>query len=184
MVNQATHTTQLKITVNTRRMLNGAQFRQAGKAVEHLYYLELFATNPAYSDNRAWFVSWERTGLDLAVRAQPPVGKPADILYLTTQGSEAHRIEFRVSSGDGVALGKLVALFQRLDKIRPSLSADFTKDDRVRVLTTDSDLAGALFGPVQQALGKDTPLADRFRHLATEALLALSDSDVTSIESS
>jgi hypothetical protein len=182
MVHQATKTTKLKITVNTRRMLNGAQFRHTGKAVEHLYYLEVFATNPAYTDNPGWFVSWERTGLDLAVRAQPPVEKPEDILWLTTQGSEAHWIEFRVSSGGEDALGKLVALFQRLDKIRPSLSADFTKDDRVEALTTDSDIAGVLFGPVQQVLGKDTPLADRFRHLATDALLALSDSDIISIK--
>jgi hypothetical protein len=183
MVNQATPTTKLKITVNTRRMLNGAQFRHAGKAVGHLYYLELFGTNPAYSDNPAWFVSWERTGLDLAVRAQPPVGKPADILYLTTQGSEAHWIEFRVSSGDEVVLDRLIALFQRLDKIRPSLGADLTKDERVKLLTTDSDLVRALLGPVQQVLGKHTPLADRFSQLATEALLALSDSDITSIKS-
>jgi hypothetical protein len=165
-------------------MLNGAQFRHVGKAVEHLYYLELFARNPAYCENQAWFASWERTGLDLAVRMHPPVAKPADILCLTTQGSEAHWIEFRVSSGEEAALEGLIALLQRLDKVRPSLVAVATKEDRVKVLTTDSDLAGALFGPVERVLGKDIPAAARFTHLATEALLALGDSDVTSIESS
>jgi hypothetical protein len=109
----------LTVTVNTSRMPHGSEFKRIHKAVEHLYYLTLFSSVPAYSGRTDTWESWLQVGTDLGVREAPRAAAPAD-RYVESIYSGAREVRI-TARGNAQALDKLAALLQSMDGIEAQL---------------------------------------------------------------
>jgi len=173
----------LNVTIDTSRMLDGAQFRHASKGVERLYYLLLFSTAPAYTGKVEPWVFWTAQGVNLSVREAPPGAAILDRLRISISPG-ARRIGLRATGGHKEALEKLRNVLAEIDKIRPSV-AELSDSERPAMVMANTAIASALVEPLQKALAQSGIRKEEraaLENVLHQALAGLTDREITSMD--
>jgi len=179
----AVATDRLAVTVQTRRMPHGSEFKRIHKAVEHLYYLVLFSTAPDYRGRSETWESWLRIGTDLGVREAPHAVQPAD-RYVDSLYSGARETRI-TAAGNGKVLEQVARLLKAVDALLPAL-AEQSAGERGSAALADATVQAEIAVPLASALraahlrGEDS---DRLSDLLRQSLVSLTVADVTGISS-
>jgi hypothetical protein len=171
----------LTVTLNAERMPNSTQLFRQAKAVEHLYYANLYRTAPYSGSPDAW-LAWLQMGFAAGLK-EPPASRREDRLHRTVR-SEGKLTEICVSTSNEEALRTLFGLLRDLEDLRPSVAG---KSDAERVKALEAS------NPIQTELVK--PLVDALRHAALRkaevenfaemvdvALASLTDNEIVSAD--
>ena len=181
MATKVDQTTSLSVSVATRRMLHGTQFKRICKAVEHLYYVILFSSVPTYRGRPGVWESWLSVGTDLAVRI-PPSGVAREDQYLDSVHSQPREVSI-VVHGNRDAIGELCRALQAIDSARASIAAS---GEELLAATALGDTAvhDSLVGPLESAL-ETAKLGEsqsaRFIALLAQSVASLIVEDVTGL---
>jgi hypothetical protein len=171
----------LTVTLNATRMPNSTQLFRQAKAVEHLYYANLYRT-PQYSGSPDSWLTWLQMGFAAGLK-EPPASHREDRLHRNVR-SEGRRTEISVSTPNEEALQALATLLTDLESLRPSVAGQ-SDADRVKALeATDpiqSQLVEPLFDALHQAMLR-TAEVDNFTEMVDVALAALTDNEITSAD--
>ena len=171
----------LTVTLNAERMPNSTQLFREAKAVEHLYYANLYGT-PAYSGSSDSWLAWLQMGFAAGLK-EPPASRREDRLHRTVR-SEGRLTEIRVSTPNEEALRTLATLLTDLEGLRPSVAGQ-SDADRVKALeATDpiqSQLVKPLMGALHQAELRKGEVDD-FTEMLDISLAALTDNEITSAD--
>jgi hypothetical protein len=169
----------LTVTLNADRMPNSTQLFREAKAVEHLYYANLYRTHP-YSGSPDSWLAWLQMGFGAGLK-EPPASRREDRLHRTVR-SEGRLTEIRVSTPNEEALRTLATLLTDLEGLRPSVAGK-SDSDRVKVLEASDQIQSQLVKPVLDALHQAElrkAEVDNFTEMLDFALAALTDSEITS----
>jgi hypothetical protein len=171
----------LTVTLNAERMPNSTQLFRQAKAVEHLYYANLYANAP-YSGSPDSWLAWLQMGFAAGLK-EPPASRPEDRLRRTVR-SEGRLTEIRVSTPNEEALRTLATLLTDLEGLRPSVAGK-SDTDRVNALELTNPIQSQLVKPLleawQQAELRKTEI-DNLTEMLDVALAALTDNDITSAD--
>jgi hypothetical protein len=171
----------LTVTLNAERMPNSTQLFRQAKAVEHLYYANLYQSAPYSGSPDAW-LAWLQMGFAAGLK-EPPASRREDRLHRTVR-SEGRLTEIRVSTPNEEALRTLAMLLRDLEGLRPSVAG---KSDAHRVKALEatepiqSELVKPLLGALHQAELRK-PEVDDFTEMLDIALAALTDNEITSTD--
>jgi hypothetical protein len=171
----------LTVTLNAERMPNSTQLFRQAKAVEHLYYANLYGTAP-YSGSPDTWLAWLQMGFAAGLK-EPPASRREDRLHRTVR-SEGRLTEIRVSTPNEEALRTLASLLRDLEALRPSVAGK-SDADRVKVLEATNPIHTELVKPLLDAL-RHAELrkaeVDNFAEMVDVALAALTDNEIVSTE--
>lgn len=171
----------LTVTLNAERMPNSTQLFRQAKAVEHLYYANLYGISP-YSGSPDMWLAWLQMGFAAGLK-EPPASRREDRLHRTVR-SEGRLTEIRVSTPNEDVLRTVASLLRDLEGLRPSVAGK-SDADRIKALEMTNPIQSQLVKPLleawQQAELRKTEVDD-FTEMLGVALAALTDNDITSAE--
>jgi hypothetical protein len=171
----------LTVTLNANRMPNSTQLFRQAKAVEHLYYANLYRTAP-YSGSPDSWLTWLQMGFAAGLK-EPPASRSEDRLHRNVR-SEGKLTEITVSTPNEQALQTLATLLTDLEGLRPSVAGQ-SDADRVKTLEANDAIQSQLVKPLFDALHQAelrTAEVDDFTEMLDVALAALTDNEITSAE--
>jgi hypothetical protein len=171
----------LTFTLNAARMPNSTQLFRQAKAVEHLYYANLYGT-PPYSGSPDTWLAWLQMGFAAGLK-EPPASRREDRLHRTVR-SEGRLTEIRVSTPNEEALRTLATLLADLEGLRPSVAGK-SDADRVTALEATGPIQNDLVKPLLDALHQAelrTAEIDDFTEMLDTALAALTDNEIVSAD--
>jgi hypothetical protein len=171
----------LTVTLNAARMPNSTQLFRQAKAVEHLYYANLYGT-PPYSGSPDTWLAWLQMGFAAGLK-EPPASRREDRLHRTVR-SEGRVTEIRVSTPNEEALRTLATLLTDLEGLRPSVAGK-SDADRVKALEATDPIQNELVKPLLDALHQAelrTAEIDDFTEMLDIALAALTDNEISSAD--
>lgn len=171
----------LTVTLNASRMPNSTQLFREAKAVEHLYYANLYRTS-AYSGSPDSWLSWLQMGFAAGLK-EPPASRREDRLHRNVR-SEGRLTEIRVSTPNEEALRTLATLLTDLEGLRPSVAGK-SDADRVKALEASESIQNQLVKPLLDALHQAELRkgeVDNFTEMLDISLAALTDNEITSAD--
>lgn len=169
----------LTVTINAERMPNSTQLFREAKAVEHLYYANLFRT-PQYSGSADPWLAWLQMGFGAGLK-EPPASRREDRLHRSVR-SEGRLTEISISTPNEEALRTLATLLGDLEGLRPSVAGKLDVD-RAKALEANDSIQSQLVKPVLDALHQAElrkTEVDNFTEMLDVALAALTDNEITS----
>ena len=175
----------LSVSMDTKKVLFGTQMKRIQKGIEHLYYLLLFSTAPAYSKSADPWHLWYHQGTEQVVRVPPPGARQPD-RYLDSLRYEARALHITALSSNKDTFAKLDTVLAEIDNLRLSLAGK-PDADKLKDLLSSKRIAETLVAPVTEVIkrnGLPVEQGDTFLELMNKALLFLSDSDVVAVKRS
>ena len=171
----------LTVTLNAERMPNSTQLFRQAKAVEHLYYANLYRTPPYSGSPDAW-LAWLQMGFAAGLK-EPPASRREDRLHRIVR-SEGRLTEICVSTSNEEALRTLGGLLRDLEGLRPSVAGK-SDAERVKALEATNPIQTELVNPLLDALRhaelRKTEV-ENFTEMVDVALAALTDNEIVSAD--
>jgi hypothetical protein len=171
----------LTVTLNAERMPNSTQLFRQAKAVEHLYYANLYRTAP-YSGSPDSWLAWLQMGFAAGLK-EPPASRREDRLHRTVR-SEGRLTEICVSTSNEEALRTLAGLLRDLEGLRPSVAGK-SDAERAKALEATNPIQTELVKPLLDAL-RHAELrkieVENFTEMVDVALAALTDNEIVSAD--
>lgn len=172
----------LPVTVTTKRMVHGTQFKRICKALEHLYYLLLFSSVPTYQGRSDTWESWLAVGTDLAVRT-PPSAVDSQDRYVDSVHSQPRDISIAVK-GNPEGLERLGLALRAIESVRATIADP--GGDPANAALADPAVRESMVIPLESALKTakiDEDQSRQFVALAAQSVESLMIEDITGIVS-
>jgi hypothetical protein len=171
----------LTVTLHAERMPHSTQLFRQAKAVEHLYYANLYGTAPYAGSPDSW-LAWLHMGFAAGLK-EPPPSRREDRLHRAVR-SEGTLTEIQVSTPNEEALRTLATLLTDLEDLRPGVAGK-SAADRAKALESTEPIQSQVVKPLFDTL-RHTELrsgeVDQFAEMLDIALASLTDNEITSAE--
>ena len=158
-------------------MPNSTELKRLLRALDCLYYANLFAGQKPYSEDPGVWRAWVEFGFGTGLQQGPPLAAGPDRIRISTF-SDGKELTFTVAEGSPAALEGVLKVLRDVERIRPELAGPAT--DRVQRLLERSQATIALTEAVSAAHADVDPVdRARIEEAIRTALIALTFPIVT-----
>jgi hypothetical protein len=151
------------------------------KGIEHIYYVKLFLTSPAYRGPEIWR-GWLELGFHLATYSPPPGTAAVDRVRVRTRApSRTPVVSLEGSNPD--ALKDLESVLRSIDQTRSELAGK--RGSERAGAWSESTIGGHLLVPLVGILrqpGFEPSAAERYETMVHRALEALTNEEILAVE--